>query len=327
MKNNPKISVVIPVYNTKKYLKNCLDSVLNQGYENIEIILINDGSTDGSKEICEKYSDKDKRIKVFHQKNLGASVARNKGIYNATGEYLMFLDSDDFWVENCLKKIIEKILKLEEKVDVVFLNSAVIKSDGNLTQFKGYEFSLIGKKQLYPYIAKQDKVCVSACLKVLRKNLFENKKLYFKEGILAEDIDWFFNLILTANSFYAISENFYCYRIRKNSASREISEKRIKDYLYILEKWSNYIKTSSFTSKEKKYLFFMIGYEYEILLGVINNFRKDIILKYKERIKNLYWLLEHRDKNRSRLIKFFNQIFGFDVTCKLINLYLKIRSI
>ena len=105
MQNNPYISVIIPVYNTEKYINKCINSVLNQTLSNIEIIVVDDGSTDHSCEIIEQYKIKDNRIKIIRQKNLYAGVARNNGLKNAIGEYVYFLDSDDFITPRCLEKI------------------------------------------------------------------------------------------------------------------------------------------------------------------------------------------------------------------------------
>ena len=113
----PKFSVVIPVYNTESYLAECIDSLIHQPYENFEAICINDGSTDKSLQVLEDFAQKDGRIKVINQKNQGVSAARNAGIDAAVGDYIIFLDSDDFLAENCLyifSQIIEK-----EKPDVI----------------------------------------------------------------------------------------------------------------------------------------------------------------------------------------------------------------
>lgn len=106
IKNNPKISIIIPVYNTAKYLPSCLNSVVNQTYQNLEIILINDGSTDNSLQIIQKYTKKDSRIKVINQKNQGQSAARNAGLKKATGDYISFIDSDDKIKPDFIKKLL-----------------------------------------------------------------------------------------------------------------------------------------------------------------------------------------------------------------------------
>ena len=114
MKNNPKVSIVVPIYNTEKYLKNCLDSILNQTYKNLEIILVDDGSTDSSKKIIDNYAKKDSRIKVVRQKNQGQSTARNNGLGIATGDFISFIDSDDKVAKNFIEKLLEPYLANKE---------------------------------------------------------------------------------------------------------------------------------------------------------------------------------------------------------------------
>ena len=104
-----EISIIVPVYNVEKYLSQCIESIINQNYKNIEIILVNDGSTDKSGDICDSYSLKDNRIKVIHKKNEGVSIARNTGLKVATGEYIAFVDGDDFVHEYIYTKLINII--------------------------------------------------------------------------------------------------------------------------------------------------------------------------------------------------------------------------
>ena len=104
--NQEMISVIIPVYNSEKYLHKCIDSVLSQSYTNFEVILVNDGSTDSSGMICDEYAEKDERVRVFHKDNGGVSTARNLGIDYATGKYVLFIDSDDYMTDDAVEKII-----------------------------------------------------------------------------------------------------------------------------------------------------------------------------------------------------------------------------
>lgn len=110
MEAQPLITVIVPVYNVEKYLRRCLDSIIGQTYQNLEILCIDDGSTDSSGEICDQYAAQDKRIKVFHQENQGLSAARNKGLDAATGEYIAFVDSDDYIVADMYEKMMHAIL-------------------------------------------------------------------------------------------------------------------------------------------------------------------------------------------------------------------------
>ena len=111
MKANEKISVIVPVYNVKLYLHKCVDSILNQTYQNIEVLLIDDGSTDGSSDICDSYTEKDSRIKVVHKKNGGLSSARNTGLDMATGEYILFVDSDDYIDIEMIRRLYDALVK------------------------------------------------------------------------------------------------------------------------------------------------------------------------------------------------------------------------
>ena len=118
-----KISVIIPVYNVEQYLEKCLDSILNQTYKNIEIILVNDGSIDKSGLICDEYSRKYNNIKVFHKENGGVSSARNLGIDNATGQYLAFIDPDDYIDVNMYEILVEKILLIFSIINPIYLKN------------------------------------------------------------------------------------------------------------------------------------------------------------------------------------------------------------
>ena len=144
-----KITFIIPIYNTEKYLQRCVDSILEQTYNNIEIILVNDGSTDNSKQICEHYQQLDSRIKLINKPNGGLSDARNKGLDHSTGEYIIFIDSDDFWVD---KYQLEKLLNVnshgiddfnmdiigKSREELMELVKALFSSHNALSHFNGY---------------------------------------------------------------------------------------------------------------------------------------------------------------------------------------------
>lgn len=316
-----KITVVIPVYNTAKYIKKCVESVLNQDYKNIEVILVNDGSSDGSGDICDNYALTEPRVKVINQSNHGAATARNNGINISTGDYVMFLDSDDFWAKNCLGSIVDELESNQCNTEVLFLRVAKYYSEEEITNFVGYDFKEYNRKKLLEYLSKQNKIAVSACLKVIKKELFDRGNIYFQNDLLAEDIDWFFNLVSAADLFSTYNGNFYYYRVQNNSASHETSEKRIADYIYILDKWVNYTKFEV-DEDDKKHFYYMIGYEYEVLLATFYNFSLEIREKYYTSLESLFWLLDYRDGTRSRMIKVVKKILNFKITLKLLNLYL-----
>ncbi|MBQ3474267.1 glycosyltransferase family 2 protein [Candidatus Saccharibacteria bacterium] len=185
---NPKISVIVPIYNTEKYLSNCLDSILNQTYKNLEIILIDDGSTDNSGKIADNYAKKDQRIKVIHQKNAGQSSARNSGIKKATGEYLSFIDSDDEIKPNFMEKLLTPYTENPETSLVVcgilrkFLKTGQTETlylspsrQQNTKNFKTFILSLLAKDgRLYSSVNKLYRAKIA-------KNLTFDTSLQFAE--------------------------------------------------------------------------------------------------------------------------------------------------
>lgn len=324
MSSTPLISVIIPVYNSIEYLSQCIESVLQQSYKNCEIILVNDGSTDGSGSLCDNFASEYNRIKVVHQENQGAASARNNGVRHSNGDFLMFLDSDDYWVEESLEKIVKELTSHDFKTDIMFLQVAKIRTDGTLTTSKGYNFDAFNVTELVEYICTQDKVAVSACLKVINRKIVENG-LVFEDGLLAEDIDWFFLMLFKAKNFTAYSGDFYCYRNSPNSASKSGNEKRIKDYLKILNRWQKKDKEFQKLGIPSEQLYYMLGYEYEILLATLYNYNNNIIEKYFEEVKQLFWILNYRNNPRTKLIKLGVKLFGLRFTCRILNDYLKIR--
>ena len=206
------ISLIIPVYNVEQYLENCLESVVNQTYQNIEIILVDDGSTDRSGIICDNWKNKDNRIKVIHKTNGGLSHARNVGIEKACGDYLMFVDSDDI-ISNELCSTLLKIL-VENNADLSICNAAHI-FDNNIN------FNNEGK--LYFYNATeaicelwyQKSFLPSAWGKLYKKELFENVK--FTEGIIFEDIDIMHEIFYQCDKIVYTTKELYGYVHHENS--------------------------------------------------------------------------------------------------------------
>lgn len=212
------ISVIVPIYNVEKYLKNCLDSILNQTYKNLEIILCDDGSTDTCPKICDEYAKKDSRIKVIHKKNGGLSDARNAGLEIATGEYITFVDSDDFLFSD----MIEILYKLCEKYKAEFSMCQCVhckESDMILSVQKPINpieneevFEKNEKMEAYLLSRKIDTV---AWKKMYERNLFKN--LRFPKGKLHEDTFIMHLLIDRANRVAITNAYGYVYRINSQS--------------------------------------------------------------------------------------------------------------
>ena len=208
-KTNPKISIIIPVYNTELYLRECLDSVINQTLRDIEIILIDDGSTDNSGKICDEYKEKDERITVVHQKKEGVSVARNKGLDIAIGQYIGFVDSDDYIDLDFYEKLYNRAI--ETNADLVKTQRKNIDYEGNISE------GILNRK----IINTKNKWHFSYefTTAIYRRSIIKENNIIFPEGcILSEDGLFLHFVIEKINSLEIINDTYYYYKRRKDSS-------------------------------------------------------------------------------------------------------------
>ena len=214
------VSIVIPVYNVEAYLKECVESVLNQTYQDMEIIFIDDGSTDSSGDICDMYAVNDNRIRVIHQVNGGLSAARNKGMSVAKGKYVYFLDSDDIIVPQTLELLVE-IAEAEES-EVVFFDADVFFTDCDpdpkvYRYERSKKYSSTAGREMLRELLQTDEYRTAVPLMLFNKEYLEHNKLRFKEGILHED-ELFTFLVYFANGVVShCHEKLYLRRMRASS--------------------------------------------------------------------------------------------------------------
>ncbi len=229
------ISIIIPVYNVEKYLKECVDSVRKQTYKNLEIILIDDGSKDNSEKLCDELAKEDNRIKVIHKENGGLSDARNVGIENATGEYIQFIDSDDF-VEKDMIEILHNDI-CQEKADVSMCSLYLYK-DGEKTTDASYKREIFNKEQVLKEILLDERVRSYAWNKMFKKSLFES--IRFPKGKVFEDIYTMSTIFQKANKIVFNDIPLYYYRQREGSIlHNQTNELRLE-----------YIKAAMFVNKD-----------------------------------------------------------------------------
>ena len=226
-KNKPYISVIVPVYNVEKYVKNCIDAILNQTLRNIEIILIDDGSTDGCGKICDEYKEKDPRIKVIHQKNKGLGLARNAGIKVASGEYLGFVDSDDCIATNFYETLYNNALKYNADISYC----SWIKFVGDIPECPQTEQSILVYKdeQIQEYLynrigmppnEKNDNLYgASVWCGIFKKSLIDNNSLEFvsERQFIAEDMIFDIDIISVSNTIVHSDQQLYFYRTNPKS--------------------------------------------------------------------------------------------------------------
>lgn len=221
-----KISVIIPVYNVREYLDKCMYSILHQTFNDYEIILIDDGSNDGSQNLCDEYANDYQIVRTVHKKNGGLSDARNSGIRVSQAEYITFIDSDDY-VENDYLEYLYKLI-CKSMSDISVAGTFVVDKDGNiLREFDKYTSKVMSPKDALNSALYQDAFDISAWGKLYHKNLF-NKRV-FKKNILFEDLDLIPYLILDSTSIAYGNESKYYYLQRENSiVSSQFNNKKLE---------------------------------------------------------------------------------------------------
>lgn len=227
----PALSVIVPVYNTKKYLNQCIDSIIHQSYTDMEIIIVDDGSTDGASEICDQYKDIDERIHVIHQENKGLISARYTGVIHAKGEYIGFVDSDDWITEDmyeCLMTIAKK-----EQCDIVSMGYTEVsgermreEDDATLSGIyeKGKNMDVVFSNMMYDVEKKRRGVHPSLCCKVITKDLLMDAITGANKNIsLGEDAAVFYPCCLEAERICIIKAYKYYYRLHEESMCRSLT--------------------------------------------------------------------------------------------------------
>lgn len=229
-------SIIVPIYNVEKYLVRSLDSIINQNYRNIEIILINDGSTDNSINILSDYSSRDNRIKVVNQPNLGLSAARNKGLSIATGEYILFVDADDFIeLDTCsyLKKTMEN-----HDYDIVVFGRYLYYDNGERREDNACSAERIFDNGLsyLQYSKVENHFSASACNKVYKSLFLKKYALLFEKGLFYEDLLFNFQAFTNAHYVIVLARNLYNYYVERSDSIVNTVKKKDLDVLYTISK-------------------------------------------------------------------------------------------
>lgn len=260
----PKISVIIPVYNCAKYLPICLDSIIYQTYDNLEIICINDGSKDNCAKILEQYKQKDTRIKVITQHNQGQSAARNKGIETATGDYISFIDGDDWVSLSLYQKFAKKLKEIKQDIDIYMFNACdYYEKAQNLYLSQIFNIKNWKPKQSNLYVFDD---CMnpftgnmSPCNKIYKTEFLKEHNIRFTEGLIFEDQLFFLQTFIPAKTIFINNENLYMYRRENNSSTMNSINKNVFDIFKIINKMESYLKNTN-NYEEYKYAFFQHKY-------------------------------------------------------------------
>lgn len=268
MESNIRISIIIPVYNAENYIGCCLDSIINQTFQEIEIICVDDGSTDNSLSIIKEYSNKDKRIKVLHQENKGASIARNNGINNSNGKYIIFVDSDDWLNEKALEKLFNHAEKTKsEMVIFKFINVDESSKEEYFSEFSDLEvFNSSFDNIIFNYLDVLDiifKIPHSPFNKLYDAYFLKKNHLKFLEGYGYEDPLFFIDSFLEANYVSILREPLYYYRQREDSTSADIGSE-FSDIFHIMACIKSTINKKGIYDKVKQqlFLYFIVNFKF-----------------------------------------------------------------
>ena len=324
----PKISIIVPVYNVEKYLDNCINSILKQTYNDFEVLLINDGSTDNSGKICEFYAQKDNRLIVKHTDNHGLSAARNLGILLSKGEFITFIDSDDYVSEDFLEYI--TFIQNKTHADIVSIshittNKLVLnKHKNHINKINIYNTNDALYYYLYSLVAyKNDEA--SAWGKLFKRKIFEN--IRFPEGKSYEDMVTTFKAIMKAHLYVKSDKTCYFYFMRDSSVIR--SEFNIKDFdllqqaeilLDIAEKINNEKLVKLANIKKIRCSFTLLG---KIAYYGINKSisEKDVVSKLLINLKNNYLQQIFSPMSLSRKVILTIMCINWPFAKKCISLY------
>lgn len=249
------ISVIIPLYNVENYITDCLVSFEKQTYKDFELIIVNDGSTDDSASIVEKYSqNSNMTIRLINQKNSGVSSARNKGIDESIGEYLCFVDSDDLVGSEYLSEMIGTITN--NNCNLVICGSKFVPEDWDirLYSYKKHPTDIMNSYEALKRFLYQE-IVSGVCFIMVKREVIKANKLYFSEGYnYSEDLEMMWKLIANSNSIAYSKNELYIYRIRKGSAMSVVDSKRMDGY-YLMKGLEEYFQRvrPDFSEEFKRY--------------------------------------------------------------------------
>lgn len=325
---NPLVSIVVPIYNVEAYLPRCIESVLNQKYKNFELILVDDGSPDNSPVICDNYQKKDDRIVVIHKENGGLSDARNSGIDNAKGKYIIFLDSDDQWFNelDVLVGIIERY-----NCDFLVFDSMSLYEGGVVLQRKAGDFfknhhTSYTPEEYYQIALANGNLQEAAYTKIMTLDFLKRNALYFKKGIVGEDTEWMFRLIRASKTIGVTNVVQYLYtESRAGAITNSIPQKRVKDQLFVIQGCVDFNKENKNPLKEYEVSY--CSYLWYVLLGMWATLGKKERKNLKADVLELSYLSKGKyPVPQVRKASILYRIAGFELTAFALKWYIYLQK-
>ncbi|MBR1983745.1 MAG: glycosyltransferase family 2 protein [Clostridia bacterium] len=328
-----KFSIIIPVYKTEKYLRQCVDSVLCQSFTDFELVLVDNESPDTCPAICEEYASQDNRVRVIHKKHGTAASARNVGMKSALGDYLCFLDSDDYWIDGeVLSKINNKLEQSNPDIVELFYQGYVM-STGKyvLTPDIDYtDFYKADNEDKIKFLIVNDRLNPSAWGMCISRKFLEKSQAYFDDSKIIEDIDWCVRLFSANPKVDAIQERVYVYRIgRPGSVATTMKVQSLFDLCEIINNAPSILDVESGKSH------ILMNYVcYQVMITLALTYRKSVqaTTKQKKEIRKSlkefckkYLKYYHVHPKVSKAYKIY-RIFGYKVMSFALGFYLNHRS-
>ena len=311
-----KYSFIVPIYKVEKYIAKCIESILCQSYKDFELVLVDDGSPDACPAICDKYASENQNVVVIHQDNGGLAKARNSGLEIAKGDYVIFIDSDDYLNSEYALSKIDAALSHNTDVLVYGYKKYFESTDSFGSPICNFptESTNMPPEQFLAYLISNDSYTGTAWAKVFKHELLVTNNIKFREGMISEDIDFYLQIMLNARNYTAINEALYVYRMRPDSISHDVKEQSLTDNLWIMEAWPDKINKMAQNDRLKETLLHIMARYMGNFMVLYSSYDKSIRKKYYNRVKKILYLLDSAITSRAIVIRRFVQIFGLQLT-------------
>ncbi len=325
-------SIIIPMYNVEQYVGKCIESLLSQSMGDFELIAVDDGSGDKTADVVNEYAGKDSRVRLLKKENGGQSTARNFGFRCAQGEYVIFIDSDDFITCNDYLQILSDKIKETDADVVMYKYNKYFENRTPQLEKCGYSFEgvthITDTATLIPLLVERDAYYGSAWSKTVRRSLLVENGIEFDESLHCEDIDWSYRVVEKAEKIVCIDREFLAYRQREGSVTNICTLKNAEDFLFTLEKYKARFEDPETDIDEslRKGLLSSLAKYYSNLFISYSRVRDKRKKTLRKRLRAISPLLNYANSKRPLLVKKFYRVFGFSLTVFTVSLLDKIRS-
>ena len=324
-----KLSIIIPVYNVEQYLESCVKSVITQTYQDLQVILVDDGSIDSSGALCDQLAKQDTRIQVIHKPNGGLSDARNAGLKVATGDYVAFLDSDDVYL---LQDGIEQMMHVvaKDKPDLLLFQCVDVYPVRQSVR-RAYDSDYLANHtgtEVFHQLVRTQSFNMSACFQLIRRELLEKHQLYFEKGLLSEDVDWSLRLWQYVSKVRAINLPFYGYQHREGSISTTYTIRYLRSYEHIFAKFVQLYNERVVETDTELYWQTVMGYLAQMYTNCLYNYGQLTIQERKDNyyiLRDYASLLNHSISIKSHRVVKLKRWIGLRLTVWVFMFYGNIR--